>query len=290
MGIGFSFYTVISPQLITTWSRKESLGKELGNLMATGDVAKALFSVLIAFFVGLVGWRMTSLSIGITTGILFLIFSFLYYKKIGSKEIDEERIKKDVQPISYQYFLSQKKFALALLANALDMAVNIPLYAFLPFFLLYKGVPPIWLGIFTGFYYVGNIVSRVVFGRLVDKKGNAKIFIFLEAAMAFIIFLLILSPTLIFTGFLALTLGFITEGTDPATLSMVATSLEHLQNSKKAYSIRAITNGITKTLSPLILGIVASKIGIQGTFYTLVFVTLLPIIPAWMFMRIKPIE
>ena len=70
-GAGFSFYSVISPHLITTWSNKETLGKEFGNLMATGDIAKILFSILIVFFVGIFGWRTTSLSIGLITAAIY---------------------------------------------------------------------------------------------------------------------------------------------------------------------------------------------------------------------------
>lgn len=285
-GTGFSFYSVISSHLITSWSKKETQGKELGNLMATGDVAKAIMSVLIGFFVGIIGWRVTSLSIGIFTALVFLIFSYLYQKYIGSQEKKEIIFQKNL-PVSYSYFLKQKKFILALVANALDMAVNVPLYAFLPFMLIYKGVPLTWLGIFTAFYYVGNTASRLVFGRLIDKIGNAKIFIMLEVTMAAITLLLVISPTLFLTGFLALLLGFITEGTDPATLSMVATSLEHIENPKKAYGIRGITNGVARAISPLILGFAAIKLGTVGVFYVLAFLTLLPIIPAWIFLKEK---
>ncbi len=285
-GTGFSFYSVISSHLITTWSKKETQGKQLGNLMATGDVAKAIMSVLIGFLVGTAGWRMTSLSIGIFTALVFLTFFYLYQKYIGSQEKDEIISQKKL-PVSYSYFLKQKRFILALTANALDMAVNVPLYAFLPFLLIYKGVPLAWLGIFTAFYYVGNTVSRLVFGRLIDKIGNAKIFIMLEVTMAAITLLLAISPSLVLTGFLALLLGFITEGTDPATLSMVATSLEHVENPKKAYGIRAITNGLAKAISPLILGFAAIKLGTVGIFYVLAFLTLLPIIPALIFLKTK---
>lgn len=286
-GVAFSFYSVVSPHLMASTFKKETRGKDIGNLMAVGDVSKAIISVMMAFFVGLIGWRLTSFSIGFFSFLVFLTFSFIYAKYLRKDEDKQKEVQKSNNNISYKILLKQRKFILALGATGLDMAVNTPFYAFLPFLLLYKGVPVVWLGIFTAFYYIGNILSRLIFGRLVDKIGNAKIFIYLEITMAIITFLLVISPNLILTGILALMLGFITEGTDPATQSMIAASLEHLQYPKIAYGLRSTTTGITRTLSPLLLGLVAAKFGITGVFYTISIATLLPIIPAWLFMKEK---
>src|SRR5258706_2918592 len=56
-GISFSFYSIISNHIRATWFNSDTRGKDLGNLMAVGDVAKVIFSTLTAFFAVLIGCR-----------------------------------------------------------------------------------------------------------------------------------------------------------------------------------------------------------------------------------------
>lgn len=286
LGISFAFYAITASHIRLTWFSRETRGKEVGTLMAIGDIAKTLFSVLSGIFIGIVGWRFTTLSMGIISGILVILFC-LFFMSFANHENSTEIEKEDPLHAPYRYFLKQKMFLLALVTNVLDEGANTPFYAFLPFLLLYKGVPPLFLGIFAGLYYFGNIISRLVFGRLVDTIGNAKILIMLELIMAFVTCILTLSSILLLTGVLALLLGFITEGTDPATNSMVADSLEHIENAHKASGIRITATGISKAVFPFLLGIIATKFGIIPAFYSLALLALLPIIPAILFMKAK---
>lgn len=284
MGISFALYATISNHIRLTWFEKHTRGKELGNLMAVGDVAKVIFSIITGFLAAFIGWRTTSLSIGILTGIVFFLCIFLISGKRKEVVIDASEA---IQHLPYKDFFKKKRFLFALITGSLDEGINAPFYAFLPFLLLFKGVPITFVGIFAGLYYVGNVVSRLIFGRLVDKIGNAQILIFLEITMCVITFLIASVSSVFIVGALALTLGFITEGTDPATVSMMAEAIEDIAHPQKASGIRALANGISKSVFPLFLGFIAVKVSIIGGFYVLAVASLLPIIPAILYIREK---
>lgn len=284
MGIAFGLYATISSHIVTTWFVQSSRGKELGKLMAVGDIAKVLFSVGIGLGAGFIGWKEISLVMGLTTGLLFVLFSLLILRESSFKE-QPVVPNRTTGHVSYAFFFKHKQFVLSLITSSLDQGVNAPFYSFLPFLLLHKGVSIAFIGEFTGIYFAGNVISRLFFGRLVDTIGSAKILIFLEIIMAIITFLLAISPWIFLVGTLALLLGFVTEGTDPATASMGAEALEHIPHAEKAAGIRALSIGVAKSLFPLLLGLLASNMGIIWGFYALAAACLLPIIPAALFLQ-----
>ena len=107
--------------------------------------------------------------------------------------------------------------------------------------------------------------------------------------MAFFTFLLANLHSLVLISILALVLGAITEGTDPATASMVAESLEQIKHPQKVAGIRAITNAVARAIFPVLIGSVATTFGIVSGFYALALLSLLPIIPTLLFLQEKPL-
>lgn len=289
MGISFGFYATISAHITTTWFEKSNRGQELGKLMAVGDIAKVIFSLGIGFLAGVIGWRFTSVTIGIITGCIFVIFSLLLQKR-STSSANKGEIKENIIHAPYGFLLKQKQFVLSLITSSLDQGINAPFYAFLPFLLLYKGVSLPFIGALVSIYYIGNVISRLVFGKLVDKIGNAQVIIILELTMALVTFFMAVSSSLFIVSILALILGFVTEGTDPATVSMTAEALEKIPNSQKASGMRSLSNGIAKAIFPFLLGFIASKLGIVWGFYALAIATLFPVIPAVMFLNNKKYE
>ncbi len=285
MGIGFAFYTPTSSHIRSTWFDKNTRGRDLGNLMAIGDIGKVLFSIFIGILAVVIGWRVSSFYIGVATGILFILLYFVYIKNEKKERNSIKSSEEKIEQFSYFHFLKQKKIFYALLCGNLDEGVNTPFYAFLPFLLLSKGVSITFIGEFTAIYYVGNIISRLIFGRLVDKIGDAKILIYLEISMAIFTFLITFLNSIFLICLCALILGIITEGTDPATSSMLAQALENIKNPHKVSGIRSIGNGLSRAIFPFILGLIATKAGIIYGFYVLAFMSLLPIIPAYIFLK-----
>lgn len=286
IGVSFGFYATISAHITTTWFSKENRGEETGKLMAVGDISKVIFSIGIGFFAGIIGWRVTSLGIGFLTGIIFLFFCLLISRKSSSSKKEEKKLE-NITHASYKFLIKQKQLVLSLITSSLDQGINAPFYAFLPFLLLYKGVSLQFIGYVVGFYYVGNVISRLVFGKLVDTIGSAQVLILLELTMALFIFFLTVSSSIILVSIFALLLGFVTEGTDPATVAMTAEAIEAIPNAQRSSGMRSLSNGVGKTIFPLILGFVANKWGILWGFYFLAFASLLPIIPAWVFLKNK---
>ncbi len=105
--------------------------------------------------------------------------------------------------------------------------------------------------------------------------------------MSILIFLIASFSSITTVGIIAFILGIITEGTDPATYSMTAHSLEKIEQPQKASGIKTIFNGISKIFFPFLIGLVATQMGIVWGFYILAIACLLPIIPAWLYLKEK---
>ncbi len=117
--------------------------------------------------------------------------------------------------------------------------------------------------------------------------GDAQILIILELLMAVLTFSIASFSSIFIIGIIALALGFVTEGTDPATYSMTAYSLEKIDSPQKASGIKTIFNGFAKIIFPFLIGFVATKFGIVWGFYSLAIASLIPIIPASYYLKEK---
>lgn len=158
-----------------------------------------------------------------------------------------------------------KRFSLANAASIIDSFANSSLFIFIPFLIAFRGFNASYIGIFTSIFFVGNLLGKLIMGRLTDKMGKERLFIcceiFIFVALAFLSF----TSSIAAISSLALLLGFFTKGTVPITSTMIAESVKK-ENLDTAYSINSLSTSITNTVAPLFFGMVADAIGIQFIF------------------------
>jgi len=274
-GIGFGAFHPVAFALVSRMFEKGTRGKQLGNFTALGDLGRVGLASLVTIIIVYVGWRNTSILISF---LLFLIgFYFLYLSK---KELPILEEKESSEVISYKNMMKNKNFMLSSLSFCMDSLASSSLFVFIPFLLLQRHVPYIFLGALTSTFFIGNMFGKVLLGRLVDIFGNTNVFIISEIFMA--IFIIILSnstwlPLIIFSSVI---LGVFTKGTVPVLTTMVSESFEHQKGIEKAFGLNALFVGVASTSAPFLLGFLSDKFGIITAFHFSAGFALIATIPA----------
>ena|SRR3989344_1078941 len=283
-GIGFAIFHPIAFALLAKWSHKDTLGRSMGDFMALGDLGRIGLSTVIAFLAVQIGWRSASFLYSLVIFLFFMLaFSFL-----RKKSPEKNQAHKDSQAkVSYLQLLKNKKFVFATIAGLFDCAASTSLFVFLPFLLISKHINPAILGLFTGAYFVGNLIGKTTIGRLSDKLGSAKMFIYAEIFMALFIFLLTMTSSMVLIIIFSIILGALTKGTSPARTTMAIEATSHHKTYEKSISLFAFIATFGTAASPLLYGRIGDVFGITTAFYAAAGVALLAALPAAAFIFTK---
>lgn len=282
-GIGFGLFNSIGLALAAKWSDKKTIGRQMGNYSATGDLGKVIFPAALTFLIGFIGWRSATFSFSILGIFIFLISLKIFVAlkdtvRLESKQISDVPIKK---------FFTNKLFVLANIINVFDNIGSSSLYIYLPFLLLERGLSPFMLGLVVACFFIGNIGGKTILGWFVDIFGNIKIVVFSEILMAIIIVILANLTYIPFIVLMSLLLGVFTKGTLPVIKTMVTDSVAHHNNFQKAFGLNVFFGGAGVAISALVLGLVADRFGIISSFYVAAGFSLLTIFPVFVFSYIK---
>lgn len=260
-GIGFSVLHPLGFALITKLAPSEERGKLVGNFTAVGDIGILALTPTIPFLAAKIGWRETAIFYGIFICLFFFFFYFFYKPQKDIKEPVEEELEPLEIPLRKNFH-----FLLSIFCSFLDATVSSPIYIFIPFLFLFRGVSPTFLGIFTGSFFIGSLIGKTVIGRITDKVGNINTFIFAEYCMAALLILLsfVNSLPVIFT--LSLFVGIFTRGTAPAVKTIVYDTIGSAKKVQKAFTVENVLNGIGAALGPLLLGFISQRFGITSAF------------------------
>ena len=262
---------------------KSERGKQLGNFTALGELGKVGLASLIPVIIVAVGWRNTALSMA-----LFLIGIGIYFiRQIKQDKSIQEEKKEDSVEMGYLDILKNKKFVLSSLSFCLDILASGSLFIFIPFLLLQRNVPFIYMGLLTSTFFIGNMFGKMLLGRLVSRFGNTKVFVLSELCMA--LFIVILSnatwlPLIILSSII---LGVFTKGTFPVLITMISNSVDHHKGLEKAFGLNAILVGIASTTAPFVLGSLSDTFGITTAFHFAAGFALVATIPALVLSRLK---
>ena len=244
-GIGFGVFHPIAYALVSKMFEKGERGKQLGNFTALGELGRVGISSLITIVIVSVGWRNVALSIAL----ILLFIGFFLFRIIKNKaDIDEPFFH-----TSYRALFQNKKFILSTISYCLDTLASGSLYIFIPFLLLQRHVPYIFLGVFTSTFFIGNMFGKIVLGRLVDKFGNTKMFVISEVLMALFIVILSNSVSLVLIIISSVILGVFTKGTSPILTTMISESVDHHGKIDKAFGLNAVFVGVASTSAPFAL-------------------------------------
>lgn len=261
-GIGFSALHPIGFALITSFAQPEQRGKMVGDFTAIGDIGIVAISSIVPFFIVHFGWHTSALVYGVLIFSIFALVSSFSWKK-KENDVTKKEIEEEILAIPLR---RNKRFLLAITASFLDAIISNPIYIFLPFLLLFRGIKPEILGFFMGSFFLGSLIGKTVLGRFVDKVGNLKTFIIAELCMAFLLVLAGITPSLLGLSIVSLFLGIVTRGTSPAVKTIVFDMIGAQKKVQKAFVIENVFNNTGSLIGPIILGFLSEKLGIANAF------------------------
>ena len=280
--IAFGIFHPVAFSAVAKSSSSCNLGKDMGVFAATGDIGKIAFASAVTFIIGLTSWRLTSILYGAAAIILFIICFFASFTK--SRDIDTDSVSKR-RKMDF-HILANRRFAMANAASLIDSFANSSLFIFIPFLIAFRGFDAAFIGIFTSIFFIGNLLGKVVMGKLSDGRGKEKLFAYSEFCIFISLSALAIIQSIYAISVLAAILGFFTKGTVPITSTMIAESVDK-HDFEAAYSINSLSTSIANTISPLLFGFLADFIGIQSVFFACGIAALFSTLPALMVIRIR---
>ena len=280
--IAFGIFHPIAFSAVAKESSSSQLGRNMGIFAATGDIGRIAFAAAVTFIIGLTSWRFTSFLYGIAALFLFL-FCFIY--ALRRNDGNKETASKSKKKLDYS-ILKKKAFGLSNVASFLDSFANASLFIFIPFLLTFRGIDAAFIGVFTSVFVVGNLLGKVIMGRLTDRVKEEYLFIGCECCIFIALIILALSPSAVIISLLALILGFFTKGTVPIVSTMIAQSVGETEY-EAAYSVNSLSTSIANTLAPLFFGLLADILGVQAIFSACGIAALLASIPAIVLVKTK---
>lgn len=280
--IAFGIFHPIAFSAVAKESSSSQLGRNMGIFAATGDIGRIAFAAAVTFIIGLTSWRFTSFLYGIAALFLFL-FCFIY--ALRRNDGNKETASKSKKKLDYS-ILKKKTFGLSNVASFLDSFANASLFIFIPFLLTFRGIDAAFIGVFTSVFFVGNLLGKVIMGRLTDRMKEEYLFIGCECCIFIALIILALSPSAVIISILALILGFFTKGTVPIISTMIAQSVGETEY-EAAYSVNSLSTSIANTLAPLFFGLLADILGVQTIFFACGIAALLAAIPAIVLVKTK---
>lgn len=280
--IAFGIFHPIAFSAVAKESSPSQLGRNMGIFAATGDIGRIAFAAAVTFIIGLTSWRFTSFLYGIAALFLFL-FCFIY--ALRRNDGNKGTASKGKKKLDYS-ILKKKAFGLSNAASFLDSFANASLFIFIPFLLTFRGIDAAFIGVFTSVFFVGNLLGKVIMGRLTDRVKEEYLFIGCECCIFIALIILALSPSAVIISLLALILGFFTKGTVPIVSTMIAQSVGETEY-EAAYSVNSLSTSIANTLAPLFFGLLADILGVQAIFFACGIAALLAAIPAIVLVKTK---
>ena len=280
--IAFGIFHPIAFSAVAKESSSSQLGRNMGIFAATGDIGRIAFAAAVTFIIGLTSWRFTSFLYGIAALFLFL-FCFIY--ALRRNDGNKGTASKSKKKLDYS-ILKKKAFGLSNAASFLDSFANASLFIFIPFLLTFRGIDAAFIGVFTSVFFVGNLLGKVIMGRLTDRVKEEYLFIGCECCIFIALIILALSPSAVIISLLALILGFFTKGTVPIVSTMIAQSVGETEY-EAAYSVNSLSTSIANTIAPLFFGLRADILGVQAIFFACGIAALLAAIPAIVLVKTK---
>lgn len=286
--LGFGMFHTVGFALTAKNSLPENVGRNMGNFTSIGEIGRVSLPPLAVFATSLIGWRMTIGTIGIVGIVLFLISRFLsspknahvFSEKNGNPQNHKEFLKDIV------FLFSNKQAAYVTLAAIMDSLASSPIYVYLPFLLLSKGITAALLSIAMGGFFIGSLLGKTLLGLSVDKLGNRKVFIISELCMAFALIFIAQSTNYILLLFLSILLGMFTKGTSPVVQTMFS-ELANKAHYHKVFAVSELFIGLSAVLTITILGGFADRNGILLIFYATALLACMATIPIVVFSKIR---
>ncbi len=285
--LGFGMFHTIGFSLVAKTSDKTNIGKAMGDFTSMGEIGRIAIPPIAVFFVSLIGWRPTLIILSCIGFSAFCIFRFFLPRQ------DTHSVHTPLEKESHRDFLKHiglllttKRFFLITLSSIFDSFASSPIYIFLPFLLLAKGLSIELLAITTASFFIGSLAGKTLLGRSVDKIGNKRVFIFSEISMAIILMLIAISSHFILLFLFAFFLGVFTKGTSPVVQTMFS-QMAHKDHYDKVYAVSELAIGSAAVVTIIIMGIIADIFGVYFVFYACAALAVIAVAPILLLPKIS---
>ena len=284
--MGFGMFHTVGFSLTAKNSTPDNVGRNMGNFTAIGEIGRVSLPPLAVFAVSFLGWRPTLGIVGIVGIILFFALKLFSPPKdvhiFGAEK--PQNHKEFIRDVIYLF--RNRQAAYISLAAVIDSLASSPIYVYLPFLLLAKGINATELSIAMGGFFVGSLLGKAFLGLSVDKLGNRKVFIISELFMAAALVLVAQSSNYLLLLFFAIILGIFTKGTSPVVQTMFSklTDKEHYH---KVFAVSELIIGLAAVLTITMMGSLADKTGITNIFYSAAVLAILATLPVFVLHKNK---
>ncbi len=285
---GHGIFHNIAFSYLTLHTERRSLGKMMSDFTAIGDIGRIPLVSLAGFgaavtILGFQGWRVVCMAYGAAALVAAVCLVF------GSfRAQDKEEEAKDAKPKRHLpsfALLRDRELALSMIASVLNAWSNDRIFTFLPLFLLARGLDPTIIGTFAFGFSVGSFLGKMACGRMVDRFGSRKVFVWAEIILTVLLAALLLSKNLALVIVISLLLGIVTRGTVPVIQTIITEPLPDPQHYDDVFSINTFLRGVTNILTPLLFGFIADAFGIDWIYALMAVVAAVAAVPVLMMGR-----
>jgi MFS family permease len=270
--IGFGIFHPISFALIVHISEPKEIGKKMGSFTAIGDIGRIGVAAGVTLLISLSNWRNAAFIYGLIP--LVLIFAIIALTKKDTMWTASENAHEAAHGLH-----CNARYVFAIASSFIDAFASSTLFVFIPFLYIYRGASTALLGSLSGAFFIGNMLGKYFSGKISDKLGSNRVFIFSEIIMAMLLIGLTSTRSIIFIVIISVLLGAVTKGTVPVINTIIANSVNNKKLFDKAFGIGSFMSGIASVLAPLLFGIIIDRHGILTVFKLSACFSIMAIIP-----------
>jgi MFS transporter, FSR family, fosmidomycin resistance protein len=258
--VGFGIFHPVSFALIAHVGAPERLGAQMGSFTAVGDIGRIGVAACVTLLVSWLNWRDAAIIFGCIP--LVLVFAMVMMTKKNAIWTVAGGKSEKVHGLH-----CNTRFIFAIASGCIDSLASSSLFVFIPFLYLYRGASTALLGSLSGAFFVGNMLGKVASGKITDRLGSHRTFIFSETLMAGLLIGLCSAKSVALIAAISIALGAVTKGTVPVINTIITESVADKRLYDKAFGIGSFANGIAAVIAPLLYGLIIDKHGILTVFW-----------------------
>ena len=247
-GIGSSVQHPLASSLVSRAYRGEGVRAALGIYNFAGDAGKAIVPALLAVGIGLVGWRMSSMSCGIAMAVVALGIHLSLQRFLSDQR---PPVSTTVVPSGWG-IVNRRDFSLLSVISVIDSSARSGFLLLAPFLMIEKGLPVEHVGYGLMVIFAGGAAGKFACGFLAERLGTIRTIVITEIATVAAIAAAIVAPMGVLWVLLA-PIGLALNGTSSA-LYAAAGELAHEERQARAFGLFYTTTTAASAAAPVAVG------------------------------------
>lgn len=269
-GIGFSTYFSSGFALIAEYFNTKERGKAVG-IHSSGSSAGRFVGPLVAGIVAnSFGWKWSFYVLGVYAFLVLISFTVLVKHEISHKTVEDTRgsIKEFLEIIKNRIFISLCVIFIFSMTYLLSGSIYIPVYL-----VAVMGMNVKTAGILGSIPHAFAIISGPLIGTLSDKIGRQRTLILIFGIASILMYLFILSQSIIITVILLVALGFVLHTSNPVLFTYV-TEIVPPRARGMVIGLFNTVGIVSGSIALVLSGKIADLAGVVYIFYFIILITL----------------